>query len=68
MKEEAKKAEEPKPEAAGAAGAATTITAAKPAEKKTKERQVGKFTRGDHTVHILLQKGKKFIPECKDDR
>ena len=33
-----------------------------------KDKQVGKFTRGDHSVHILLQKGKKFIPDCPDDR
>lgn len=31
-------------------------------------KKVGKFSNGDHMVHLLIQKGKKFISNCKEDR
>lgn len=45
-----------------------------PADKKAgkkapkAEQTVGKFTNGDHMVHLLFQKGKKFISQHEDDR
>jgi hypothetical protein len=39
------------------------------AEKKKeepKEAKVGKFTRGDHMVHVLLQCGRKFMSISDD--
>jgi hypothetical protein len=39
-----------------------------PAETGKKEQKVGKFVRGDHMVHIFIQKGKKFVPFVKDDQ
>ena len=45
--------------------------APKASAKKSKaggEKTVGKFTHGDHMVHLLIQKGKKFISSCEDDR
>lgn len=30
------------------------------ADSSSEEKKVGKFTRGDHMVHILLQTGRKF--------
>ena len=65
--------EEPKAEPERAA----TEPAAKdpePEKKKKKggsggdDKVLGKFTHGDHMVHVLFQKGKKFIPLCADDR
>jgi hypothetical protein len=59
MAEEAKK--DPAPAAADPA------PEVKVAAKK-EEKMVGKFINGDHMIHILFQKGKKFVPDCKDDR
>ena len=42
--------------------------ATKAPKKVEEEKTVGKFTHGDHMVHILIQKGKKFISSCPDDR
>ena len=41
-----------------------------PVAKKgpAEDKKIGKFTHGDHMVHILFQKGKKFIPACEEDR
>ena len=44
---------------------------AEPAKKAAAgggEKQVGKFSHGDHMVHLLIQKGKKWISSCEDDR
>ncbi len=46
--------------------------AAVAADKKNKkapkaEQTVGKFTNGDHMVHLLFQKGKKFVSQHADD-
>ena len=32
------------------------------------EKKVGKFARGDHMVHIYIQKGKKFVPFIEDSQ
>ena len=42
--------------------------AAKKSGGAAEEKKVGKFINGDHMVHILFQKGKKFIPACEEDR
>jgi len=55
---------EVKKDPAAAANPAPEVKAAAKKEEKT----VGKFIHGDHMVHILFQKGKKFVPDCKDDR
>ena len=52
---------------------APAAAAAEPAkETKSKkggsDKQVGKFTNGDHMVHILLEKAKKFVPANGEDR
>ena len=31
------------------------------------EKKIGKFTHGDHMIHLLFQKGKKFVPLTKDE-
>ena len=52
-----------------AAPAEEPAAAAEPEPEKSKkseggaEKQMGKFTHGDHMVHILFQKGKKFVFE-----
>ena len=38
-----------------------------PAEAK-KEQKIGKFNKGDHMVHVFIQKGKKFVPFVDDDQ
>ena len=63
MAEEEKKAEPAAEAPAEAAAAGGKKKKAGGAE----EKKVGKFTHGDHMVHILLQKGKKFVPACPDD-
>lgn len=68
MAEEAKAAE---PKDAGAPPAADPAAAGGDSKKKKGsggEKSVGKFINGDHMVHILFQKGKKFIPLCEDER
>ena len=67
MAEEAKAAEP----AAGAPPAADPAAAGGDSKKKKAtggEKSVGKFINGDHMVHILFQKGKKFVPLCEEDR
>ena len=32
------------------------------------EKKVGKFSHGDHMVHLLIQQGKKFLPPIAGDR
>ena len=39
-----------------------------PAGAKNEEKKVGKFTHGDHMVHLLIQQGKKFVPPIEGDR
>ena len=58
-----------------AADAATKPAAEPAADAKKKkgasgaaDKSVGKFTHGDHMVHILFQKGKKFIAASPEDR
>ena len=53
--------EEENKDAPAAADAKAPAAKAKKGEKA--EQQMGKFTNGDHMVHILFQKGKKFIFE-----
>ena len=36
--------------------------------KKEEEKKVGKFTHGDHMLHLLIQQGKKFVPPIEGDR
>lgn len=36
--------------------------------KKAGDNAIGKFTHGDHMVHVLFQKGKKFIAADPEDR
>jgi len=46
--------------------AAPDQAAAKPEKSKKgakEEKKMGKFTHGDHMVHVLFQKGKKFVFE-----
>ena len=59
--------EESKAAAAAPEPEAAPVAAAKKV-KVAKEQTVGKFTHGDHMVHILLQKGQKFISPCAEDR
>ena len=37
-------------------------------KKGAKEETIGKFVHGDHMVHILFQKGKKFIAADEEAR
>ena len=62
MAEEEKKAEPP------AEAPAEAAAAGKKKKGGAEEKKVGKFTHGDHMVHLLIQKGKKFVPPCADDR
>ena len=62
MAEEEKKAEPP------AEAPAQAAAAGKKKKGAAEEKKVGKFTHGDHSVHLLIQKGKKFVPPCADDR
>ena len=47
---------------------ADTAKKLKKAPKETADKAVGKFSHGDHMVHLLLQKGKKFIAANPEDR
>ena len=60
MAEESKKKKDPAAKDAAAEG--------KKQKKPADDKLVGKFTNGDHMVHILFQKGKSFIAACEDDR
>ena len=42
--------------------------AAAPAKAEKEKGKVGKFTRGDHSVHLFIQKGKKFVPIVETDQ
>ena len=56
-------AEEEKKDAAPAEEPAAAAEPEKSKKGDGEEKQMGKFTHGDHMVHILFQKGKKFIFE-----
>ena len=59
--------EEAKADAAGKADPPAEDKSSKK-DKSGGEKTIGKFTHGDHMVHLLFQKGKKFIPLCEEDR
>ena len=40
---------------------------AEAADAKGGDKKVGKFNHGDHMVHLLIQQGKKFIPNIEGD-
>ena len=62
MAEEEKRAEPP------AGAPAEAAAAGKKKKGGAEEKKVGKFTHGDHMVHLLIQKGKKFVAPSAEDR
>ena len=62
MAEEEKKDAGPAADQAGDAGAAKPDSKGKKGGAK-EEKTMGKFVHGDYMVHILFQKGKKFVFE-----